>query len=129
MLGQRAPVRTYSDVLYAAVELEAGGRFAIPAEHEERGVYAVEGDVRLDGAPLAPQHLAILPGGKTVVIASTTPARVMLLGVDRMDGDRHIWWNFVASSRERIEEAKTRWREGRFPPVPGETDFIPLPDR
>jgi redox-sensitive bicupin YhaK (pirin superfamily) len=127
--GARAPVKTYSDVLYVAAEMRAGGRIALPAEHEERGVYVVEGEVRVGGEPLAPQHLAVLPEGRTVPIEATGPARVMLLGGAKLDGDRHIWWNFVASSRELIEEAKARWREQRFAPVPGETEFIPLPDR
>jgi redox-sensitive bicupin YhaK (pirin superfamily) len=125
--GARAPVRTYSDVLYVAAEMQAGGKFALPSEHEERGVYVVEGEVTLAGELLAPQHMAVLPEGRTVVIEAATSARVMLLGGSRMDGDRHIWWNFVASSRELMENAKTRWRERRYPPVPGETEFIPLP--
>ena len=125
--GKRAPVQTYSDVLYVAVGMQAGGSIVLPTEHEERGVYVVEGDVRLAGEPLAPQHLAVIPEGRTVTIEAVTSARVMLLGGAKMDGDRHIWWNFVASSRELMESAKARWREQRFPPVPGETEFIPLP--
>ena len=72
--------------------------------------------------------MAVLPAGETVTIEAGSFARVMLLGGAKMDGDRHIWWNFVASSREAIEEAKARWREQRFPPVPEETEFIPLPE-
>jgi redox-sensitive bicupin YhaK (pirin superfamily) len=98
-------------------------------EHEERGVYAVEGDIEVDGTALAPTQLAVLAPGSTVTIRAAGRARVMLLGGARMDGDRHIWWNFVASSRELIEEAKVRWRERRYPPVPGETEFIPLPEK
>ena len=125
--GERSPVRTYSDVLYVAAEMQPGGGFELPPEHEERGVYVVEGEVHVDGDPLAPQHLAVAPGGRTVTIEAATFARVMLLGGAKTDGDRHIWWNFVASSREMIEEAKGRWREGSFGSVPGETEFIPLP--
>jgi redox-sensitive bicupin YhaK (pirin superfamily) len=127
--GERSPVRTYSDTLYVAAELDAGGVIALDAEHEERGVYAVEGRITVDGEPLAPTHLAVLPSGKTATIRAGSRARVMLLGGAKTDGDRHIWWNFVASSRELIEDAKTRWRERRFAPVPGETEFIPLPDK
>lgn len=127
--GLRSPVRTYSDTLYVAAEMQAGGRIALPAEHEQRAVYVAEGEVRIAGEPLAPFHMAVLPEGRTVIIEAVTAARVMLLGGARMDGDRHIWWNFVASSHERIAEAKTRWREQRFAAVPGETEFIPLPDR
>src|SRR5262245_29142027 len=126
--GQRSPVPTYSDVLYVAAGIQAGGKLAIPPEHEERGIYVVEGEVSIAGAPLAPLHLAVLPAGQTLVIEAVRFARVMLLGGAKMDGDRHIWWNFVASSRELMESAKARWRERRFPPVPGETEFIPLPE-
>jgi len=125
--GKRSPVPTYSDVLYVAAQMNAGSRIDLPPEHEERGVYLVEGEVTLDGAPLEGRHMAVLEEGRTATIAAVTAARVMLLGGAKMDGDRHIWWNFVASSREAIEEAKTRWRDGRFAPVPGETEFIPLP--
>jgi redox-sensitive bicupin YhaK (pirin superfamily) len=125
--GVRAPGRTDSDVLYVAAEMQPGGRFELVPEHEERGVYVVEGEVSVDGAPLASLHMAVIPEGATVAIEAATPARVMLLGGAKTDGDRHIWWNFVASSREMIEEAKVRWREGSFGSVPGETEFIPLP--
>jgi redox-sensitive bicupin YhaK (pirin superfamily) len=127
--GRRAPVRTYSQTLYVAAELDAGGVIVLDAEHEERGVYAVEGGIEVDGAALPPTQLAVLPEGGTVTIRAATRARVMLLGGAKMDGDRHIWWNFVASSRGLIEDARTRWREQRFPPVPGETEFIPLPEK
>jgi redox-sensitive bicupin YhaK (pirin superfamily) len=112
-----------------AAELEAGSAFELDAEHEERGIYTVEGEVSVAGAAVPPQHLAVLEGRATVQVRAATRARVMLLGGARMDGDRFIWWNFVASSRELIEEAKQRWREQRFPRVPGETEFVPLPDK
>jgi redox-sensitive bicupin YhaK (pirin superfamily) len=82
----------------------------------------------VDGVRLEERHLAFLPAGKNVEVKAQKQSRVMLLGGDRMDGRRFIWWNFVASSRERIEEAKLRWKEQRFAPVPGENEFIPLPD-
>jgi len=125
--GARAPAAVYSEVLYVAAEMQPGAKIEVPPEHEERGVYLVEGDVKLSGAPLALQTMAVLPNGGTFVIEAASFARLMLLGGARMDGDRHIWWNFVASSRELMEAAKQRWREGRFPAVPGETEFIPLP--
>ena len=127
--GKRAPVSTYSEMFYVAAEMEAGSAIRLDAEHEERGVYAVESGIEIDGVVLPPAQLAVLPAGLTVTITATARARAMLLGGTRMDGDRHIWWNFVASSRELIEEAKIRWREQRFPPVPEETEFIPLPER
>ena len=125
--GARAPAAVYSEVLYVAAEMQPGAKIEVPPEHEERGVYLVEGDVRLSGAPLAPQTMAVLPEGGTFVIEAASFVRLMLLGGAKMDGDRHIWWNFVASSRELMEAAKQRWRDGRFSAVPGETEFIPLP--
>ena len=127
--GKRAPTPTFSEMFYLGTELETGAGFELPAEHEERAVYVVEGDVRIAGGTVEPFHLAVLNGDRPVEIRAATPARLMLLGGARMDGDRHIWWNFVASSRQLIEDAKARWREQDFPAVPGETEFIPLPDR
>jgi redox-sensitive bicupin YhaK (pirin superfamily) len=125
--GERAPVRTYSDMFYLAADMAAGAALALPPEHEERGVYVVEGDVRVAGRPLAPYHLAVAAPGETVHVSAISAARLMLLGGARMDGDRIIWWNFVASAQEPIEAAKLRWAQSQFPPVPGETEFIPLP--
>jgi len=126
--GKRAPVPVFSPTLYVGVEMDAGRAFELPPEHEERGIYLVEGEVSVAGRALAPQHMAVLEHREPVEVRAATRARLMLLGGDRMDGERFVWWNFVASSRELIEDAKTRWREGRFPKVPGETEFIPLPD-
>jgi len=126
--GERAPTPVFSDTLYVAAALAAGGRLAVPAEHEERGVYVVSGDVTIAGAKVEPYHVVVLPESGTVEIEAASPARLMLFGGERMDGDRHIWWNFVASSRELLEDAKARWRESRFDPVPAETEFIPLPE-
>ena len=126
--SQRAPTPVFSETLYAAVELAAGGRIALPAEHEERAIYVVSGEVAVDGVTVAPFHVAACPAGSVVEIKAASAARLMLFGGARTDGDRHIWWNFVASSRELMEEAKQRWREQRFPPVPDETEFIPLPE-
>lgn len=126
--GQQAPTPVFSETLYVAAELAAGGTLGLPAEHEERGIYVVSGDVTVAGAKVAPFHVAVLPPGGTIEIEAASPARLMLFGGARMDGDRHIWWNFVASSRGFIEEAKQRWREQRFPQIPDEREFIPLPE-
>jgi len=126
--GQQAPTPVFSETLYVAAELATGGKLGLPAEHEERGVYVVSGDVTVAGAPVAPFHVAVVPPGGTIEIEAASPARLMLFGGAPMDGDRHIWWNFVASSREFIEEAKQRWREQRFSQVPDEIEFIPLPE-
>jgi len=126
--GKRAPTPVFSDTLYVAVTLAAGHRIDLAPEHEERGVYVVSGDVTAAGSPVAPLHAAVLPAGGPVEIKAASPARLMLFGGARTDGDRIIWWNLVASSRELIEEAKQRWREQRFAAVPDETEFIPLPE-
>src|SRR5438034_925639 len=96
---------------------------------EPGGLYAVDREVRVAGEALPPQHCAVLPKDATVRLETMTGGRVMLFGGASMDGDRHIWWNFVASSRALIDAASERWREQRFPLIPGETEFIPLPER
>ena len=127
--GQRSPVATFSDTLYVVVSTDASASFVLPAEHEERGIYLIDGDVAVDGEPLLREHLAVLADGTPVEINARTNARLMLLGGEKMDGHRFIWWNFVSSSRERIEQAKRDWQEQRLGQVPGETEFIPLPEK
>jgi redox-sensitive bicupin YhaK (pirin superfamily) len=109
------------------VEFPAGGTLVVPAEHVERAVYATDAPLTVGGVELAVAHMAVLPTGVDVEIRAMRPARVILCGGDPLDGDRHLWWNFVSSSRERIEKAKADWAAMRYPPVPGETEFIPLP--
>lgn len=129
LFGARSPVETPMPMVYADIALEAGARLAVPTEHEERGLYLVSGSVSLGAESFAAGQLLVLqPGQEITVRASGGPARLMLLGGAPMDGPRHIWWNFVSSSRDRIEQAKEDWRQGRFPPVPGEHEFIPLPE-
>jgi redox-sensitive bicupin YhaK (pirin superfamily) len=127
--GERSPVQVFSPTLYVSAEMEAGSAFELPPEHEQRGVYVVEGEISVAGSGVPPQHLAVLEHGESVEVRAATRARAMLLGGAKTDGERFIWWNFVASSRERIEEAKRLWREQRFPRIPGETEFVPLPDK
>jgi redox-sensitive bicupin YhaK (pirin superfamily) len=127
--GQRAPTPTFSPIFYVAVEMAAGAALELVPEHEERGIYAVEGELSVAGDALPPRHMALLEPWTTVRIDAVSASRCMLLGGAKMDGDRLIWWNFVASSRELLDAASARWRAQGFPPVPGETEFIPLPDR
>ena len=132
LYGARSPVRTLSEMFYADAELEAGARLPVPADQEERAAYVVEGEVTLSGdggAFGAGQLLVFKPGAEiTLAAPKSSSARVMLLGGEPMDGRRHIWWNFVSSSSERIEQAKEDWKAGRFAPVPEETESIPLPE-
>jgi redox-sensitive bicupin YhaK (pirin superfamily) len=126
--GRRAPTPTHSDTLYAAVEMPAGTTLVIPADHEERAVYAVEGNVEVDGTAVPDANMAVIASRDEVRVHARTPATVMLVGGARTDGERFIWWNFVASSRERIEAAKATWQAQAFGQVAGETEFIPLPE-
>jgi redox-sensitive bicupin YhaK (pirin superfamily) len=126
--GATAPVVTFSKMFYLAAVLPAGGTMRLPPEHVERAVYSTDATLSVGGVELAPARLAVLPAGETLEIRATAPAHVMLCGGDPLDGERHVYWNFVSSSRERIERAKAEWVAMRFPPVPGETEFIPLPD-
>ncbi|MGH8618558.1 MAG: pirin family protein [Burkholderiales bacterium] len=125
--GETAPTPFYSPIFYLAAEIAPGATLLLPPEHEERAVYAVEGDLVVDGVPVPATHLAVLAPGGDAIIESPAGARVMLFGGAKLDGDRFIWWNFVSSSREKIEAAKARWLAQGFPPVPDETEFIPLP--
>jgi redox-sensitive bicupin YhaK (pirin superfamily) len=125
--GARSPVRTFSETLYADIALEAGARLAVPNGPEERALYLVEGTVAIDGEEFAPGRLLVLRPATEIVATARSAARLMLLGGAPLDGPRHVWWNFVSSSRDRIEQAKADWQAGRFPAVPGDSEFIPLP--
>ena len=109
--------------------MEPGATVVLPDEHEERAAYVAQGRVRCDDQGFAAGQMAVFEPRARAVLHAVEPAQVMLLGGAPLDGERHIWWNFVSSSRERIEQAKRDWKEGRFPKVPGdENEFIPLPD-
>jgi redox-sensitive bicupin YhaK (pirin superfamily) len=112
------------------VEMEPGARIAVSPEHAERAAYVAEGGIVVGDRALAVGDLAVLAAGHDVgIVAGADGAKVMLCGGAAIDGPRHIWWNFVASTRERIEEAKADWKNGRFATVPGDPEFIPLPER
>ena len=131
LFGSRSPVHTLSEMFYADVEIDFGAALQLPAEHEERAAYIVEGAIEVAGDALfrAGQLLVVRPRVEIVLrAAESSGARVMILGGEPLDGKRHIWWNFVSSSPERIEQAKEDWKNSRFAPVPEETEFIPLPD-
>ena len=123
-LGLRAPVETFSELFYADVKLGAGAVFSVPAEHLERGAYIVEGGVEVDGERLERGRLLVLKPG--VPVSFKGPARLIVFGGEPL-GARYLWWNFVSSSKARIEQAKEDWKAGRFGGVPGDPEFIPLP--
>ena len=126
--GARSPVSTLSSMVYADVALAAGARLAVPAEHPERALYVVEGVLDVSGRSFGVSQLLLLRRGVEVTVTASESARLLILGGEPIDGPRHIWWNFVSSSSERIAQAKSDWKAGRFPPVPGETEFTPLPE-
>jgi len=126
--GRRSPVKTLSETLYAAAELVPGAVLPVDAGYEERALYIAEGEVEIAGRSHGPQQLLVLRPGDTVSVTATQPARLLVLGGEPMEGPRYIWWNFVSTRRERIEQAKSDWRAGRFDRVVEENEFIPLPD-
>ncbi|MGE0580677.1 MAG: pirin family protein [Steroidobacteraceae bacterium] len=126
--GRRSPVQILWPTLYVDATMPADAALELPADHTERAVYVAAGELHIDGQALPEGQLALLARGLTVHLRARHHSRVMLLGGEPFPTPRHIWWNFVSSSRERIEEAKRDWASGRFAPVPGESEFIPLPD-
>ena len=122
-----APVRVFSPTLYVDARFTAGSRLVVPDEHAERAIYAIDGDVSVNGQALPPGHMHVLAPGGNVDLSATTAARVLICGGAPLEGERIIWWNFVASTHGRIERAKADWLAQRFGEVPGETEFIPLP--
>jgi redox-sensitive bicupin YhaK (pirin superfamily) len=128
--GARSPVGVLSPTLYVDARLEAGAQLAVDGTHPQRGVHVVDGWVQIGARRLGSGTMAVLRPGAEVVVTADRPARVMLVGGAPLDGERHIWWNFVSSSAERIEQAKGDWRSGRFGTVTGdEKERIPLPER
>jgi redox-sensitive bicupin YhaK (pirin superfamily) len=129
LYGERAPVRTFSEMFLADATLAAGARLPLDASHDERAAYVVAGTIEVGGEVFEAERLIVFKPGEGMAITATTPARLILLGGAPMDGPRHIWWNFVSSTKERIAEAKADWKAGRFDKVFGdEKDFIPLPE-
>ena len=127
--GRRAPTTTYAETIYAEIGLQPGGAIPIAADADERAVMLVGGDATLDGQPLALYELNVLKPGEPMTLRSERGGRAMLMGGEAFATRRYVWWNFVSSDRERIEQAKHDWRDGRFAKVPGdEAEFIPLPE-
>ena len=129
LYGKRSPVTTFTEMFYADAALAQEAKLPLPAEHEERGVYIVDGAVEVAGDRFAAGQLLVFKPGDAITLVAAEPCRLLLLGGEPMDGPRHIWWNFVSSRQDRIEQAKADWKAGRFSAVPGESEFIPLPER
>ena len=126
--GITSPVSMVSPWFYTEVTAEAGVSVPLDPDHEERGIYLVDGEVEIARERYEGPRLLIFRPGDAITVKTLTPARMMFLGGDALEGPRHIWWNFVSSSKERIEQAKQDWKTGRFAPVPQEHEFIPLPE-
>lgn len=126
--GRRSPVAALWPTLYVDLSMPAGAELEIPEEHEDRALYVADGEIGIDGTTVSTASLAILESGSSVRVKALRNSRVMLLGGAKFETPRYIWWNFVASSKEKIEDAKQRWKSGQFAQVPGETEFIPLPE-
>jgi redox-sensitive bicupin YhaK (pirin superfamily) len=127
--GETAPTTQHAATIYAEIGLAPGGTLPIEAEADERAVMLVGGEASIDGVALALYELTVLAPGAAMTLTSPSGGRVMLLGGEAFASKRMVWWNFVSSSVERIEQAALDWREGRFPKVPGdEAEFIPLPE-
>jgi hypothetical protein len=130
LYGSCSPVKTSSELFYADVLLEKGAKLPVSAEYEERAIYIVEGSVEFasgNGVYNAGQLLVLKPKEELTLTADSQTAHILLLGGEPMNEKRFIWWNFVSSSQERIEQAKKDWKSGEFAPVPEETESIPLP--
>jgi redox-sensitive bicupin YhaK (pirin superfamily) len=128
--GASAPTTQHAATIYAEIMLDAGGSIPVDAEADERAVMLVGGAAAIDGTPLGLYELTVLAPGAAMTLASESGGRIMLLGGEAFATRRHVWWNFVSSSRERIEQAKQDWAAHRFPLVPGdEEERIPLPEK
>ncbi len=128
LFGKTSPVKSFSTLFYADATLQPGASLPLDNEHEERAVYLLEGAVEIAGQLFKPGRLLVFSSGDTIAVKAIAAARMLLLGGEPLDGPRYLWWNFVSSSRERIEQAKAEWHAGRFAPVPGDAEFIPLPE-
>lgn len=125
--GHTSPVHAYSSTLYLECLMPEGTELTLPDHYQETGAYVVTGSVAIDGQAYGEGVMAVARSGAAMTLTANEETRVMVVGGEAL-GERHIYWNFVSSSRERIEQAKSDWREGKFDMVPGEHEFIPLPD-
>jgi len=127
--GVKSPTPIFSETLYADLQLDAGKRFKLTSDHVERAAYVVEGEIEVTGQEgrFVKDQLIVFKPGSEIIFRAVSNARLMVLGGEPLEGERHIYWNFVSSRLDRIEQAAADWRWGRFPIVPGDPEFIPLP--
>ncbi len=128
LFGKSSPVKTFSSLFYADAALQGDARISLGSEYEERAIYLLEGTVDIGGQSFESGRLLVFSSGDEILVKANATSRLLLFGGAPLDGPRHVWWNFVSSSRERMERAKDDWKAGRFAPVPGDPEFIPLPE-
>jgi redox-sensitive bicupin YhaK (pirin superfamily) len=128
ILGAASPVKASTPMFYADVALAAGASVPLDPDYAERAIYTVDGDIVIAGDRFRSGALLVFRPGDRITITAGSDARFMMLGGEPMDGPRFIWWNFVSSRRDRIDQAKADWKQGRFDGVPGDSEFIPLPE-
>ncbi len=130
LYGTKSPVPMVHETIFGDVHLTAGASLPLDADHEERAVYVIKGTIDIAGDKFEPGRLLVFKRGDRITITAATDAHFVIVGGAPMDGPRHIWWNFVSSRKERIEQAKADWTAGHFDKVPGdEIEFIPLPEK
>lgn len=127
--GYEADIKVLSPTVYIEIKAKAGQHIDIPDDHEERALYIVEGGLIIDGENVEPLTMAVLTPGSSPHVVANGDTHVMLCGGAPMDGPRTVWWNFVASDADLLEQAKADWKAGNFDMVPGDDEFIPLPDK
>jgi redox-sensitive bicupin YhaK (pirin superfamily) len=126
--GETSPVKVFTETLYADIYLSAGTRIDLPRV-DERAIYVLSGSVRVRERDFEANAFVVFAKGSEIVVEAMTDSHLVVVGGETMDGPRHIWWNLVSSSQDRIEQAKADWKGGRFPTIPGDDkEFIPLPD-
>jgi redox-sensitive bicupin YhaK (pirin superfamily) len=129
LYGERSPVKTTSETMFADVHLAAGSTLPLDPGYEERAIYVLDGKVDISGDTFGADRLLVFKPGDKISIRALTDVHLTIFGGATMDGPRHIWWNFVSSRKDRIEQAKAEWAAGHFGKVPGdEIEFIPLPE-
>jgi len=126
--GEQSPVETVSATLYLAGELDEDSELELPGGHTDRALYVLSGEIEVEGSTFSPGQMLVFWPGTSPRVRATRAAHLAIIGGEPLEGDRHLWWNFVSSSRERIEQAKADWRNDRFAKVPGDPEFIPLPE-
>jgi redox-sensitive bicupin YhaK (pirin superfamily) len=130
LYGRRSPVTTTSETIFADVTLARGSTLPLDADHEERAIYVVDGEIDILGDRFGAGRLLVFRAGDRITLEAAADTHLVIAGGAPTDGPRHIWWNFVSSRKDRIEQAKAEWQAGRFQKVPGdEIEFIPLPEK